>query len=75
MEIRPRRNTANVTAGLKWPPEMWPPAKIIAARTPPIATGASAAPVSTAVQTVKTRKNVPMNSTRYLRISVSGGTG
>src|SRR5947207_3445687 len=46
---------------------MWPPAKTIAARTRPMASGARANPDSTVVQMVKTRKKVPMNSVAYLR--------
>src|SRR5256885_880559 len=47
---------------------MWPPAKTIAARTAPMASGASAEPDSTATMIVKTRKKVPMNSVAYLRM-------
>src|SRR3989440_12065384 len=46
---------------------MWPPAKTIAARTRPMASGATLSPDSTVVQMVKTRKKVPMNSVAYLR--------
>src|SRR6185436_3943541 len=38
-------------------------------------TGASEAFESTAVQTVNTRKNVPMNSAMYRRITMSPGAG
>src|SRR6185437_13119068 len=46
---------------------MCPPAKTSAASTPPIASGASGAPLITDVQMVNVRKNVPRNSTAYLR--------
>src|SRR2546423_14468099 len=46
---------------------MWPPAKTIAARTRPMASGATLSPDSSVVQMEKTRKKVPMNSVAYLR--------
>ncbi len=68
MSHLPRSHTASVTAGLKWPPEMCPPAKIITMSDAPMASGVSGLPLCTAMPTVKTRKNVPMNSTMYFFI-------
>src|SRR5215467_5563879 len=64
----PRSQTPSVTAGLKCPPEICPPAKIITMSAEPIANGASApAPFPMTVQPmVNTRKNVPINSAMYL---------
>ena len=39
----------------------------------PMASGASVAPLRTAMPTVNTRKNVPMNSTRYFFMGGGGG--
>src|ERR1700741_2364647 len=52
---------------------MWPPAKIMTIREAPMAMGASGpAPLSITVQPmVRTRKKVPISSTRYLFIFVS----
>src|SRR5271165_1800769 len=49
---------------------MWPPAKIITMRAAPMAIGANGpAPFSITVQPiVRTKKKVPMSSTRYLFI-------
>src|SRR4026207_331202 len=38
---------------------------------PPMAIGATGTPVTTVQPIVKTRKNVPMNSTRYLFMEIS----
>src|SRR5580698_7910330 len=67
----PRSQTPSVTAGLKCPPEICPPAKIITMRAEPIANGASApAPLPMTVHpTVRTRKKVPINSAIYLFMS------
>src|SRR5215475_15397275 len=64
----PRSQTPSVTAGLKCPPEICPPAKTITMSAEPIANGASApAPFPMTVHPmVKTRKNVPTNSAMYL---------
>src|SRR5260370_28022465 len=64
----PRSQTPSVTAGLKCPPEICPPAKIITMSAEPIASGASGtAPWPMSVHpTVRTRKKVPMNSATYL---------
>ena len=53
--------------GIEVAARTWPPAKIITIREAPIAIGAKApAPGEMTVPpTVKTRKNVPMNSTMY----------
>src|SRR4029453_16232221 len=50
---------------------MWPPAKIIAISTAPIASGAitPGAAASPVQPIVNTRKNVPMNSTAYRRMA------
>src|SRR5713101_2510635 len=64
----PRSQTPNVTAGLKWAPEICPPAKIITMSAEPIANGANApAPLPITVHPmVRTRKKVPINSAMYL---------
>src|SRR5438046_4972838 len=64
--------TANVTGGLKCPPEMWPPAKIMTISTAPMASAGmtSAAAGITVQPTVSTRKNVPINSAIYFLILV-----
>src|SRR5260370_5429529 len=66
----PRSQTPSVTAGLKCPPEICPPAKIITMSAEPIASGASgAAPWPVTVHPmVRTRNKVPMNSARYFCI-------
>src|ERR1700760_2600404 len=46
---------------------MWPPANTITISAPPIARGARAPALWIAMPTVKTKKNVPMNSTPSLR--------
>src|SRR3984957_9298743 len=63
----PRSHTPSVTAGLKCPPEICPPAKIITMSAEPIASGASGpAPWPMTVHPiVRTRKKVPMNSAMY----------
>src|SRR3954469_22852842 len=66
----PRMNTASVTAGLKCAPETCPPAKIMTINEAPMAIGARAAPPRTVMPTVKTRKKVPMNSTRYFFMGI-----
>src|SRR5580765_3422845 len=67
----PRSQTPNVTAGLKCPPEICPPAKIITISAEPIANGANApAPLPMTVHPmVRTRKKVPINSAMYLFIA------
>src|SRR5258705_3047335 len=67
----PRSQTPSVTAGLKCPPEICPPAKIITMSAEPIASGASGpAPWPTTVHPmVRTRKKVPINSARYFCIN------
>src|SRR5206468_6361532 len=67
---RPRKKTPRVTAGLQCPPETWPPAYTITITAESMASGAiTPAPLITTVQPiVSTRKNVPMNSVRYLFI-------
>src|SRR5258708_34172896 len=69
----PRSQTPSVTAGLKCPPEICPPAKIITMSAEPIASGASGpAPWPMTVHpTVRTRKKVPMNSVRYFCMTIS----
>src|SRR5260370_29397697 len=64
----PRSQTPSVTAGLKWAPEICPPAKTITMSAEPIANGANApAPLPITVHPmVRTRKNVPINSAMYL---------
>src|SRR5258707_1694338 len=64
----PRSQTPSVTAGLKCPPEICPPAKIITMSAAPIPSGANGpAPWPMTVHpTVRTRKKVPMNSATYL---------
>src|SRR3979411_3314730 len=64
----PRSQTPSVTAGLKCPPEICPPAKIITMSAEPIANGANApTPLPITVHpTVRTRKKVPINSATYL---------
>src|ERR1700676_2597414 len=64
----PRSQTPSVTAGLKCPPEICPPAKIITMSAEPIASGANGpAPwPMTEHPIVRTRKKVPMNSATYL---------
>src|ERR1700693_2935252 len=68
----PRRKTASVTAGLRCPPEMCPVAKTMTMSEAPIASGAMtpAAPGMTVQPTVRTRKNVPINSAMYLFIAL-----
>ena len=58
-----------LTAGLKWPPDTWPPANTITMSTDPIAIGASApAPaLLVAMPTVNTKMNMPRNSTASFR--------
>src|SRR6267378_866298 len=67
----PRSQTPSVTAGLKCPPEICPPAKIITMSAEPIASGASGpAPWPMTVHPiVRTRKKVPINSARYFCIN------
>src|ERR1700730_9741826 len=67
----PRSQTPSVTAGLKCPPEICPPAKIITMSAEPIARGASGpAPWPMTVHPiVRTRKKAPMNSARYFCIN------
>src|SRR5260370_7671000 len=67
----PRNQTPSVTAGLKCPPEICPPAKIITMSAVPIASGANGpAPWPMTVHPmVRTRKNVPINSARYFCIN------
>src|SRR6267378_5338160 len=67
----PRSQTPSVTAGLKCPPEICPPAKIITMSAEPIASGANGpAPWPMTVHPiVRTRKKVPMNSARYFCIN------
>src|SRR6266513_456210 len=64
--------TANVTAGLKCPPEMGPPAKSVTTSTATMASaGMTPAAAGITVQpTVSTRKNVPINSAIYFLILV-----
>src|SRR5260370_733309 len=64
----PRNQTPRVRAGLKGPPEICPPAKIITMSAEPIASGASGpAPWPMTVHPmVRTRKKVPINSATYL---------
>src|SRR5438270_5999648 len=64
----PRIQTPSVTAGLKCPPEICPPAKIITISAEPIASGASGpAPWPMTVHPiVRTRKKVPISSATYL---------
>src|SRR3982074_3422966 len=64
----PRSQTPSVTAGLKCPPEICPPAKIITMSAEPIASGANGpAPWPMTVHPmVRTRKKVPMSSATYL---------
>src|ERR1700688_4459314 len=64
----PRNQTPSVTAGLKCPPEICPPAKIITMSAEPIASGANGpAPWPMTVHPmVRTRKKVPMSSATYL---------
>src|SRR5438552_5941513 len=71
----PRRKTASVTAGLRCPPEMCPVAKTMTMSAAPIASGAitPAAPGMTVQPTVRTRKNVPINSAIYLFIAFGAG--
>src|SRR5207302_5861481 len=66
----PRSQTPSVTAGLKCPPEMCPPAKIITMSTAPIASaGMTPAALGMTVHpTVSTRKKVPINSAIYFLI-------
>src|SRR5438445_650026 len=73
----PRRKTASVTAGLRCPPEMCPVAKTMTMSEAPIASGAMtpAAPGMTVQPTVRTRKNVPINSAIYLFIAFGLGVG
>src|SRR5229473_3780046 len=68
----PRSQTPSVTAGLKCPPEMCPPAKIITMSAEPIASGANGpAPWPTTVHPmVRTRKKVPINSATYFCINI-----
>src|SRR5258708_2369846 len=68
----PRSQTPRVTAGLKCPPEICPPAKIITMRAEPIASGANGpAPWPTTVHPmVRTRKKVPINSATYFCINI-----
>src|SRR5581483_10717588 len=68
---RPLVKTASVTAGLKWPPEMWPPAYTITISAEPMARGAitPGAAGMTVQPTVNTRKKVPINSATYFLIS------
>src|SRR4029077_1690416 len=58
----PRSQTPKVTAGLKWAPEICPPAKIITMSAEPIANGANApAPLPITVHPmVRTRKKLPL---------------
>src|ERR1700722_13490499 len=67
----PRSHTPRVTAGLKCPPEICPPAKTITMSAEPIASGASGpAPWPITVHPiVRTRKKAPMNSARYFCIN------
>src|ERR1700730_15501641 len=67
----PRSQTPSVTAGLKCPPEICPPAKIITMSAQPIASGANGpAPWPMTVHPiVRTRKKAPMNSARYFCIN------
>src|SRR3979490_2031440 len=67
----PRSQTPSVTAGLKCPPEICPPAKIITISAEPIASGASGpAPWPMTVHPiVRTRKKVPINSAKYFCIN------
>src|SRR5258708_27990658 len=67
----PRSQTPSVTAGLKCPPEICPPAKIITMSAEPIASGANGpAPWPMTVHPmVRTRKKVPINSARYFCIN------
>src|SRR6266852_3810908 len=69
----PRSQTPSVTAGLKCPPEIYPPAKIITMSAEPIASGASGpAPLPmTEHPMVRTRKKVPMNSAIYFFMTYS----
>ena len=58
------------TAGLKWPPEICPPANTMTISTEPMASGANAPTwvlLAVTSPTVSTRKKVPMNSTTSLR--------
>src|SRR4030095_10332098 len=66
----PRSQMPSVTAGLKWAPEICPPAKTITMSAEPIANGANApAPLPmTAHPMVRTRKKDPINSAMYLFI-------
>src|SRR5256714_271101 len=73
MGIRRSSAAASVTAGLKWPPEMSPTAKIAASRPNPKPSGTTTrigAFMTPAARIVidptKTRKNVPSNSAKYL---------
>src|SRR5581483_947388 len=68
---RPLVKTASVTAGLKCPPEMWPPAYTITISAEPMARGAitQGAAGMTVQPTVNTRKKVPINSATYFLIS------
>ena len=57
----------SVTAGLKWPPEMWPTANAIARTDRPTAKATATSPAegaenSAAPHTAVTSVNVPMNS-------------
>src|SRR5882762_9940742 len=67
----PRSQTPRVTAGLKCPPEICPPAKIITMSAEPIASGANGpAPWPMTVHPiVRTRKKVPINSATYFCIN------
>src|SRR6267143_1650497 len=67
----PRSQTPRVTAGLKCPPEICPPAKIITMSAEPIASGAKGpAPWPMTVHPiVRTRKKVPINSATYFFIN------
>ena len=64
----PVTHAPTVTAGLRWPPEMWPMAETMMPRARPVATatGSVPAPVSAAIVAapapMNTKTNVPMNS-------------
>lgn len=57
-----------LTAGLKWPPEIPPPQKIIKDRAKPIGKAAQLYLALTTTKITLKKKKVPTNSTKYCRI-------
>jgi hypothetical protein len=62
----PRIKAAKEIAGLKWAPEIAYKAKLLPTNIAPAARGIMLLePLLAAIKTVKTKKNVPINSARY----------